>query len=518
MEKQDMYGQAADPAGRGIMKTVTGVIFLLLFAVSGSAQASIINAASVSQSDVAAAIAAAANGDTVVIPAGTATWTSSLNVTKAIWLQGSGSGRIIARSLTSNTIGTGAKTFTTQNGLSISTGQTLRVIQTGKRYNYMQGTVTSYSGTTLVMDINSSGGSGVNAFWHIATSPTTVIVNNYSSGASPLIALTESIIGSIQVSGIKFEGPSSATRYGITIHGGSVSGKPTLIHDCWFSSSPNGVQIRMETNRGVIWNCSVDTDYEGPVAKINFQQQNSEGSIGQAGMATASTMGANDTTGVNNFYVEDCDFHGESTVYDFSNYNRGVIRHCLFNNSSLVSHGADTGYGNRHYELYNNEFIQNKSVGAALPLNWWFNIRGGTGVITDNIMPDMSSEDWGDKLSLNMQEQNTHRNAGHFPCWGAGTPGIQWPSPFGIGQSHDATSIITDPLYIWGNTPQPPRVGVQEYVPNECGPDADSASDYIQEGRDYKFEAKPGYAKYTYPHPIRSGAPPGAPEGLHIVP
>src|SRR5207253_8148524 len=103
------------------------------------------------------------------------------------------------------------------------TGQTLRMIQTGKRYNYMQGTVTSYSGTTLVMDINSSGGRGVNGFWHIATSPPTVVVNNYSSGASPLIVLTESIIGSIQVSGIKFEGPSSATRYGFSIHCGRVS-------------------------------------------------------------------------------------------------------------------------------------------------------------------------------------------------------------------------------------------------------------------------------------------------------
>ncbi len=49
-----------------------------------------INAASASRADVGTAVAAASNGDTVVIPAGTATWTSMLAVSKAITLQGAG--------------------------------------------------------------------------------------------------------------------------------------------------------------------------------------------------------------------------------------------------------------------------------------------------------------------------------------------------------------------------------------------------------------------------------------------
>jgi hypothetical protein len=48
------------------------------------------NAASVSQSDVAAAIASAAAGDTVQIPAGTATWSGSVTVNKAITVAGAG--------------------------------------------------------------------------------------------------------------------------------------------------------------------------------------------------------------------------------------------------------------------------------------------------------------------------------------------------------------------------------------------------------------------------------------------
>ncbi len=54
------------------------------------ADAAIINAASVSFADVASAIALASDGDTVVVPGGTVSWTSILLVTKGITLQGAG--------------------------------------------------------------------------------------------------------------------------------------------------------------------------------------------------------------------------------------------------------------------------------------------------------------------------------------------------------------------------------------------------------------------------------------------
>ena len=49
-----------------------------------------ISAASVAYSDVSAAVASAKDGDTVTIPSGSATWTSTLNVTHGIVLSGSG--------------------------------------------------------------------------------------------------------------------------------------------------------------------------------------------------------------------------------------------------------------------------------------------------------------------------------------------------------------------------------------------------------------------------------------------
>ena len=60
----------------------------LLFTASSMAQATIINAASASLTDVRRAMASAAHGDTVIIPAGTAAWTSGLTITKSITIQG----------------------------------------------------------------------------------------------------------------------------------------------------------------------------------------------------------------------------------------------------------------------------------------------------------------------------------------------------------------------------------------------------------------------------------------------
>jgi hypothetical protein len=56
--------------------------------VFGKVDAAVITAASVSLTDVTTAITLAADGDTVVVPAGTATWSSTVLVTKGITIQG----------------------------------------------------------------------------------------------------------------------------------------------------------------------------------------------------------------------------------------------------------------------------------------------------------------------------------------------------------------------------------------------------------------------------------------------
>ena len=71
-------------------------------------------------------------------------------------------------STTSITIGTGSKTFTTQAGKTFTAGQDIHISSdAAPGTSYMTGTVTSYSGTSLVVNVTSSGGSGAHTDWTI---------------------------------------------------------------------------------------------------------------------------------------------------------------------------------------------------------------------------------------------------------------------------------------------------------------------------------------------------------------
>jgi len=71
----------------GVRRTfLLGILLPFLGQVKGAT----ITASSVSLADVGAAIVLAHDGDTVVVPAGTAGWTSTLTITKGITLQGAG--------------------------------------------------------------------------------------------------------------------------------------------------------------------------------------------------------------------------------------------------------------------------------------------------------------------------------------------------------------------------------------------------------------------------------------------
>ncbi len=84
--------------------------------VLSRADAAIINATSVSFADVTAAVSLANDGDMVILPAGTASWSSTLTVTNAITLQGAGIGQTIIKENLS--IDTQMLTFSTAAGKS----------------------------------------------------------------------------------------------------------------------------------------------------------------------------------------------------------------------------------------------------------------------------------------------------------------------------------------------------------------------------------------------------------------
>src|ERR1051326_289009 len=67
----------------------------LLMSVSAHARAATITATSASFKDVASAVSSAHDGDVVVVPAGTASWTTTLNIAKGITLEGAGNDKTV---------------------------------------------------------------------------------------------------------------------------------------------------------------------------------------------------------------------------------------------------------------------------------------------------------------------------------------------------------------------------------------------------------------------------------------
>lgn len=473
-----------------------------------------------SQADVASKITSAISGDTITIPSGSFTWTSGIVIpnTKGIKITGAGAGRVLARSASSVACGTGTKVFTLNaSGIAgITNGATLRIERTGTSVSggnatgtrtWMEGTVTSYSGTTLTMNITSSANAVTQAVWIVVSPATTTITNN--AGSSYLIDIAENTSASTEVSGLRIVA-GTGTNYYMRLSASSSS-QPALIHDCFFESNASSGGIRIETNKGIIWNSSfVAYPFSMGVLGIEFKT-----SALTNDWTTASTMGTADTTGKSNVYVEDCDFHGWLNASDSDDNSRTVMRYNLLNNAAHGSHGADTStYGVRHYEFYNETFVFNGfSDGQTFNMNWFFYLRGGTGIITDCVIPDITSSDYGNKGEVTINVQNLQRNSGPNPLWGDGIAGVQYPCPrqFGFGRvtgaaGNDSVTYIGDsePFYQWNNT------GTGAYaspsILNYATPTGtqDSIVDYVQVGRDYINSAKSGYTKYTYPHPLRT--------------
>jgi len=85
-------------------RKLNALLAALLFAASGAAQAKSITALTPSFSDVNKAIGSAVDGDIVIIPAGKASWTRSLAITKAITLMGLTTTDSVAGTANDNTI------------------------------------------------------------------------------------------------------------------------------------------------------------------------------------------------------------------------------------------------------------------------------------------------------------------------------------------------------------------------------------------------------------------------------
>lgn len=502
------------------MRYLTLAILLLSITAHGSVYNS-----DGSESNVASLVSSAVDGDTVTLPAGTFTWTGGVVTTagKGVTIQGAGSGAVLGRSLSNVEIGTGTKVFTaTYAGLDISNGQTLTIERTGNQVSggsatatrgWMQGTVTSYTGTTLTMDITSTNGSGTHPVWYIRSEPTTRI-NFTSTSAVNVISATSDATHSTTIEGIFFGRTVASAAATATMVNVSGSGKPVIVKDCYFErTNGNYSTFYSSQNKGLVFNCSFTSH---PFSQAGVAIHHVCDGITDS-WDTPHTMGNADTTGESNLYIEDCVFAGWLNATDFDGNARAVMRYSTFDNSAIGTHGADTSFwGVRHWEAYGNEFIHDGfSNGQTLPMTWFFYVRGGTFVIHNNIIDAWSGSDYS-ASEINMTVMNLRRNAAGHGCWGADDPGNQYPAPRQVGMGNitgaaasDAFTYLgdSDPAYYWDNTEGGTiNFGISNYSPNECT-NADSAVDYIVENRDYFVgTARPGYTPYTYPHPLRGEA------------
>ena len=535
---------------------------------SAEARANTITATDCNTSSVQAAINSVATGSTVLIPAGTCTWTSGITISgKGITLQGAGGGRVIGVSVTSSavSIGTGTKTFSgmiaaTVNGVlsnaqpSVTPGQTLIIYENGFLGNFMQGTVTSLSGGTLTMNITSSGGTcGASApantmqsnckRWLITTLPSTVLTNNSSA---PMISVTEDTAFHTTITGIQFAQGSGGGGSGsaIFINRNNPNGVAVLIHDNFFESNQADI-IDGNSNRGVISNNSfVFSPFStGQYAAIRIKDPNNTALSYSWG--TASTMGTADTTGQGNLYFETNDIQADGAGTDFDDNARAVFRYNFLNNVGTGSHGADTSFiGMRYLEFYNNVGIfQAYTDGTTANVPRGLFVRGGTFVFHDNTLPVINSQDWGIKNDIEMTVMTLTRKD-TLACWGAGftTAGQYYPAPRQVGfgrvtgsgtvtyppLGYNNASVTTnatgytgsvyvgdsEPAYIWNNN-RTISTATSNYPysstdPLSCPltPTPDKSSNYLVPGRDYfnNGTAKPGYTPYTYPHPLTLGS------------
>lgn len=75
-------------------------------------------------------------------------------------------------STTSQAIATGSVTLQTQTDLVVTVGDPVLISSDANPANYMQGVVTSYSGGSLTVNVDQTGGSGTHADWTITSAAT----------------------------------------------------------------------------------------------------------------------------------------------------------------------------------------------------------------------------------------------------------------------------------------------------------------------------------------------------------
>jgi hypothetical protein len=406
-----------------------------------------------------------------------------------------------------NTYTTNGSEDDVQNAINRASNGAMIVIQNGA-YTWRR-QVTNSKNTAVHIMAQSLGG--------------VTIKRDYKGGH--MLVLNASPGGHVELSGIHFTSDfaGSDDNYTFTLMVNQLSGLAVLVHDCSFVTGYE-YAVLFRGNGGVVWNCSFATssDALGGISFVNTSATcelwNQPDTLG----GSATKYGSGDPTGTLNTYVESCYFRDAwVAMANFDDNSRAVWRYNQMYNAACSCHGQETSiWGTRQWEVYGCKFTHTSSGKAfgghpyPLNLNYWFEIRGGTGVFTSNEMDDIPFDKTG--VQLNVFSINRKDS---IPCQTA------YPAARQIGQGWSASSkvpygtpvvqkdgigAVTDPIYVWNNTgaetSDPNYVGLNQYGPDECG-NGQKIETFLHRNRDYFVDvAMPQWTPFTYPHPLRKKA------------
>lgn len=320
------------------------------------------------------------------------------------------------------------------------------------------------------------------------------------------------------------------------------NGKPVLLHDnnC---ALPRCVRfVRSYTGRGIIYrNTFSATEWHGPETNDDNNTRQFASCTGATRpFLSLPTYGVDDPTGTLHFYVEDNTLHAVTTATDFYESCRAVVRHNRFEAAHVGTHGLDSGGAGsssaRHGEVYGNAFVQvfdpqaGPTFGAGnTGYTQWVSARGGSWRIFSNSM-DNFNHGFGAVaarlFALSQAATNCNGQTCWWSCWGtASNPlhgtngtnnfaGAQYPLAQQAGLGWNGGSVpgvnysvasqpsgasvsgyIIEGIYVWNNTGSEDSKNSVVFGSTTAGqcPSPDSHAGYIQQNRDWFNSAPAGY-------------------------
>ena len=333
-----------------------------------------------------------------------------------------------------------------------------------------------------------------------ATSRNLTITNNSSAS---LFEFTSGNAFHCGVGGIRFnEGTGNGSM--IALGGGGT--KVPLIFDCYFQNksrnSPAGRVIAQRGRGGVMWNCVMEGTFPtDQVGEGSLLILNDSAVAGVNTWESPSSLGALDITGTINFYMEDTTIKNCGNCPDIDTHGRFVARHFIYDGAWGETHGyTSSGYGGRQFEFYDGVFKVTTDFRNMSRRYFW--CRQGHGIFADlEVQETLDTSDFGSMTLLNIGDTTS--------------PGAYlYARQPGCG--HNGTSYVSDPIYLQNHT------GARAYTWSLNG----SWGTVVQQNRDIFVNNgnKPGYSKFTYPHPLRTvvegggdTTPPAAPTGVTVT-